>query len=343
LRNAEYNRFTVSNPTGGDAAHAVLEINTEVSGVGWGEPLVFEDRVLGLVYAQQGNVCHVLPAPWIQSVLDAHRHGTFRGLGYFDFTWQPAENPDLLRYLRVPDTGHGVVIIDVPGLSPTADVLRPRDVILKVDGFDIDQSGDYRDPLYGHLMLESLSTRQRWAGDVIPLLVWRDGAPLEVQYTLPPVRKSGRLVPEDEPDQPPEYLIVGGLIFQPLTRGYLRSWGADWERTAPFRLAYFRNEDPTAERPTRLVLSSVLPDPINLGYQDVRTLVLERVNGRSVSTLPELQEALTHPSRGFHLFEFLAGESLQRLVLDANQVEPAEARILKRYGIPASAEVRARP
>jgi len=340
LRKAEYNRFTVSNPTGGGAAHVVFEVNAEVSAIGWGEPLVSDDQVIGLVFAQRGNVCHVLPAPFIQSILDAREQGAFRGLGYFDFTWQPTENPDMLRYLRAPDTGQGVVIIDVPRLSPTARVLRPRDVILQIDGFDIDHSGDYRDPLYGHLMLENLSTRHRWAGDRIPLKIWRDGAPLEVEYTLPPLRHAARLVPEDDADQPPEYFIVGGLIFQPLTRNYLRSWGQDWERTAPFRLSYFRNEEPSPERPARVILSSVLPDPINLGYQEVRTLVLERVNGHAVSTLTDLQHALTQPTEGFHLFEFLAGESLQRIVLDATQLEPAAARILQRYGIEASAEIR---
>jgi len=340
LRKAEYNRFTVSNPAGGGPSHAVLEINADVSGIGWGEPLVTEDRIIGLVFAQSGNVGHVLPAPFIRSILDAREQGDFRGLGYFDFTWQPTENPDMLRYLRVPETGHGVVIIDVPRLSPTADVLQPRDVILQIDGFDIDHSGDYRDPLYGHLMLENLSTRQRWAGDRIPLKIWRDGAPLEVEYTLPPIRKALRLVSDDSADQPPEYLIVGGLVFQPLTRNYLQSWGPDWERSAPFRLAYFRNEEPTRERPARVILSSVLPDPVNLGYQEVRTLVLERVNERSVSTLQELQQALAQPKDGYHLFEFLAGESLQRLVLDAAQLEAASSRILERYGIQASAEIR---
>ena len=339
LRRAEYNRFTVSNPTGGGAAHAVLEINAEVSGIGWGEPVVSDTQVIGLVFAQRGNVCHVLPAPFIQSILDAREQGAFRGLGYFDFTWQPTENPDLLRYLRVPDTGHGVVIIHVPQFSPTAALLRPRDVILRVDGFDIDPSGDYRDPLYGHLMLENLSTRQRWAGDRIPLKIWRDGAPLEVEYTLPPLRQAARLVPEDPADHPPEYLIAGGLVFQPLTRNFLESWGQDWERSAPFRLAYFRNEEPTQERPARVILSSVLPDPINLGYQDVRTLVLEQVNGEAVSTLAELRHALTRPQEGFHLFEFLAGESLQRIVLDAAQIETANSRILQRYGIQASAQI----
>src|SRR5207253_10986542 len=47
----------------------------------------------------------------------------------------------------------------------------------------------------------------------------------------------------------------------------------DWERRAPFRLAYFRSQDPTPERPAVVILSQVLPDFYNLGYQESRQLV----------------------------------------------------------------------
>jgi hypothetical protein len=252
-----------------------------------------------------------------------------------------SENPETLRYLRIPEADGGVVLIDVPERSPTAAVLKPRDVILEVDGFAVDHQGDYEDPIYGKLMLENLSTRGKWAGDRVHLKIWRDGAPLEVDYVLPPVELAARLVPEAAYDRPPEYLIVGGLIFEPLTRNYLRSWGADWERAAPFRFAQFRLEEPSPDRPGVVILSSVLPENFNLGYFDLQQLVLERVNGRRVSWLRDLQEALAKPQGDFHVFEFLKGESLQRLVLDAKRLEAATQRVLDRYGIESDSEIHA--
>ncbi|HXT40319.1 MAG TPA: hypothetical protein VN887_09875, partial [Candidatus Angelobacter sp.] len=134
-------------------------------------------------------------------------------------------------------------------------------------------------------------------------------------------------------DQEPEYVIAGGLVFQPLTKNFLRSWGQDWERRAPFRLAYFRNQDPSPERPAIVILSQVLPDIYNLGYQESRQLVLERVNGRKVNYLQDLQQALQKPVNGFHTLEFMKGDTLQRLVLDAATLEAATKRVLERYGI----------
>jgi hypothetical protein len=341
VRKAEFNRFTVSNPTGGDAAHAILELNSEIDGTGMGEAVVTGQQLIGLISGQRGNLCEVIPAPFIQSILDAQVAGTFRGLGYFDFTWQTTENPETLKYLRVPGHGNGVVLIDVPKRSPTADVLKPRDIILEVDGFSVDHQGDYDDPIYGHLMLESLSTRSKWAGDKVQLKVWRDGELIEVDYILQPVEDAARLVPEALYDQPPEYLIVGGLVFQPLTRNYLRRWGADWQRSAPFRLVQFRSEEPSADRPAVVILSSTLPDPFTLGYFDIQQMVLERVNGRRVSWLRDLKEALAHPRGGFHLLEFLKGESIQRLVIDATQLDAATRRVLERYGIESDGVIHA--
>jgi S1-C subfamily serine protease len=340
VRKAEFNRFSVSNPSITDAAHVVLEINSEIDGAGWAEPVVSGKQVIGVVFAQTGNLCQVLPAPFLRSLLEARREGTFKGLGYFDFTWQPSENSETLRALKLPPERDGVVVIDVPKRPATTPVLQPRDILLEVDGFDVDVRGDYLDPIYGHLMLENLSTRNKWAGQPVALKIWREGRELDVVYTLPKVEVARRLVPESAHGTPPEYLILGGLILQPLTRNYLESWGQDWERRAPFRLAYFRNEEPSPERPSVVVLSQVLPDVFNLGYQDLRSLVLERINGRKVSGLNDVAPALAQAADGFHTFEFLKGESLQRLVLDARQLDAATQRVLQRYGIDEAALIR---
>ena len=33
-------------------------------------------------------------------------------------------------------------------------------------------------------------------------------------------------------DQPPRYYVLGGLIFQELSRQYLKEWGPNWQRDA---------------------------------------------------------------------------------------------------------------
>jgi hypothetical protein len=89
------------------------------------------------------------------------------------------------------------------------------------------------------LNLESLSTRKHWAGDEIKIKVWRENKFLDLKYQLPKVEYTTEVVPDYVFNKEPEYLLLGGLLFQPLTGPYLQSWGAtDWQRRAPFRLTY---------------------------------------------------------------------------------------------------------
>ena len=77
----------------------------------------------------------------------------------------------------------------------------------------------------------------------------------------------------------------------------------------------------------------MLPDLYNLGYQESRQLVLEKVNGQKVNYLADLQQALKRPQGGFHTFDFMKGDTLQRIVLDVATLDEATKRVLDRYGI----------
>ena len=334
-RHAEFTQFTVREGQLAQVNHVVLEADSDIQGAGWGEPLVANSHVVGLVSSQDGRTCTAIPATFIQSILEARKKGQYHGLGFFHFYWEPAQNPASLARLKLPGEARGVIVIDVPKRPDTFPaVLKPEDIILRIDGFDLDIQGDYEDPEYGHLMLENLSTRSKWAGDEVKLQIWREGKLMDVAYRLPKFQYSNSLVPMAEYDRDPDYFIVGGLVFQPLTDSYLQSWGTDWKSRAPFRLMYYRGEPSTAKRPGLVLLSQILPDPYNIGYQEQKFLVLDKVNGQSVSRLTDLRDALTHPENGYHIFDFVRGDSLQRLVLAAGPAEQqATSRVLQRYGI----------
>ena len=336
-RATEFTQYTVREGQLTPVDVVALETSSEIQGVGWGEPVIYNSKVAGILWAQDGRTCIAEPTLAIKDVLEAHKKGTYQGLGYFHFFWQQSENPANLARLKLPGAARGVVVIDVPPRPDECDqVIQPQDIILNIDGYDIDSQGDYTDPDFGHLMLEALPNRHRSAGADIKIKLWRDGKPLDVTYRVPRSEYTNALVPQANFDQEPEYLMVGGLLFQPLTESYLQSWGRDWKSRAPFRLNYYRNENPSKDRPALVLLSQVLPDPYNIGYQDQKFLVIEKANGQPVHRLSELREALKMPVNGFHVFEYTKGESLQRIVVAAGEAERAATdRILKRYGVTA--------
>lgn len=332
-RKMEINRVRIQTgrQTFIDVLH--LELNGEVQGIGWGEPVIDGSRIIGLMEQQESSGGIAIPAPFINSILEARAKGDYRGLGFFNFYWQKAENPDALKALKLPDTDHGVIVIDPLAKLGEDPILKYKDVILNIGGFDIGPEGDYQDPTYGRIMLEALATRGRWAGDEVPMTIWRDGRQMQVKYKLPTARFRDEMIPDEVFDQAPEYLIAGGFVFQPLTVPYLESWGADWQRRAPFRLAYLKQAVPTEKQEAIVVVSLVLPDPFNLGYQDIRGLVVRKINGHKIVHLEDVVSALKDSKDGFHTVEFSPGDSPGKIVLDAGTMSRATSRVLQRYGI----------
>ena len=58
----------------------------------------------------------------------------------------------------------------------------------------------------------------------MPVKLLRDGKETEVVVTLKSLRQ---LVPRGQYDVRPPFVLVGGLLFQPLSLEYLQSWGGD--------------------------------------------------------------------------------------------------------------------
>lgn len=334
-RRAEFLQFAVHEEVLSPVSHVMLQASSDIQSAGWGEPVVAGSRVLGLMIAQDGRTCTATPSAFIQNILNARKAGTYRGLGFFHFYWMPAENPASLAALKLSGPPRGVIITSVPERPDgRQNEVRPKDIILSIDGFPLDIQGDYQDPNFGHLMLENLATRTKWAGDPVKLHLLRDGKELDITYSLPKYDYADSLVPRATYDQEPEYLIIGGLVFQPLTDAFLQRWGNEWKRRSPFRLFYYRNETRKKGRSGIVLLSQVLPDSYNIGYQDLKYLPVEKVNGRSVSKLSDLQDALRSPVNGYHIFDFVESDSLRRVVLEAGAAETeATARVLKRYGV----------
>ena len=342
-RKAEFNQFLVEDARLSFFQHLQLEASTEMQAVGWAEPLVANGKVAGLATGQGGNNARFLPASFIEPILAARKAGKYPGLGFFPFTWTPVENPSTFKFLKLPGDPRGALVIDVPATPKVEPNLKPRDLILQVDGFDVDNQGYYKDPDYGQLIVENLGSRRKFAGEVVKMKIWRDGAQMNLDYRLPKLDYSVKLLAEQTFDQAPEFLIAGGLVLQPLNIPLLRGFGEDWKRRAPFRLAHYAGGPPSAERSGLVVLTSVLPDPYVVGYQDARFLVVDTVNGQKISRLADVQAALEKPQDGFHTIEFHRGDNLLRIVLDAGLMDAATKRILERYRIPAASHIGVKP
>jgi hypothetical protein len=333
-RPGDIERMTVDNSALSFVSVPALKVDSTISSAVSGEPVTQGDKLLGLSSGQDNDVVTAVPSSFISSILNARKHGSFSGLGYFDFTWEPVQNPLSLQYLGLAGPARGVIVKDT-GLKPgVTSLIHTRDVILSIDGFDIDSEGDYADPQYGKIMLENLSSRGKWAGQTCQIKVWRDGKEQTITYTLPLAEYSDELVPEQSFDHPPDYVLAGGFVFVQLSDAFLRSWGPTWRQRAPFRLGYYETEKVKPDRPQRIILSGVLPARVNLGYEMLHDAVLDEVNGVKIGKMADLVAALKTPVNGFDVFKFTPADSTQLAVLDASEIDDANQEIMTRFHIP---------
>src|SRR5436853_5668954 len=92
------------------------------------------------------------------------------------------------------------------------------------------------------------------------------------------------------------------MIFQELSRQYLKEWGPNWQREAPQRLVYldhFQSELFPDRNRRVVILSQVLPANSTIGYDDLAYLTVKRVNDKEIKSLDDLAEAVKQPTGGF--------------------------------------------
>jgi len=312
-----------------------LEVGTSTDGLGESEVVVAKGRVAGLVTGRSGDAYAALAAPVLAQFLAGAAKGDWRSFARAGLAWQDLTNPALRELVGLQPGETGVRLTRVAPHGSAGGVLKPGDVVLEMGGAKLDPTGYYEHPLYGRMLFALLFSDGRQPGDTMPVRVLRDGARLDLQLPLRAMRPDEDRVPPYVFGREPEYVVVGGLVFEELTRPYLGAWG-DWARRAPPRLlvAIDREPDEAGTEPGHIVLlSSVLPDAANLGYQELRDLIVERVNGRPVASLVDLRRAVTAPEGGFHGVDFVAGQGFTRAVLDATEAEAAAARLRGAYGV----------
>ena len=299
-------------------------------------PLVKKNKLAGLLlrYDSRSQLLDVIPAPVITHFLREAETQNYRGFPSAGFSFFPTRDP-ALREFADEKNKRGVYVTNVEAGTPAMKAgLKVGDIVTAVGNHDVDENGNYVDPLYGKIEFTNLLTAHAYAGDVVPFHVDRDGKPMQLSLTLEHRDAKNYVSPPYFLDQPPRYYVLGGMIFQELSRQYLKEWGPNWQREAPQRLVYmdhFQSElFPDTNRRV-VILSQVLPANSTIGYDDLAYLTVKKVNGKEIKSLEDLAEAVKQPVEGFIKIE--TEEDPKQIELDASQVAAEAPALRENYGI----------
>jgi len=292
-----------------------------------GGPVLYEGKIVGIAF--QGNsggesLGYMIPSDVIKHFFKDIEDGQADGFGMLGFEYISLDNPDTRAYLKMTPDQTGIMVSKVfPGTDRNA--LKVGDAVLAIDGKTIANNGNIRLP-DGQARHFITVANSKQLGEKVALTLLRDGKIVNSELT---VRKIHEQVEPFLYDRRPEYYIIGGLVFTKLSYSYLMSWG---KNDPPAPLLRKINREKASPDDNVVVLSLVLGDEVNIGYNRIIARELDSVNGKKIRNLKELVETVEKCRDEYITFSF--AEDLP-VILNLKHLREANPRILKRYRVPA--------
>ena len=269
-------------------------------------------RVVGVAFQnapESQSIGYVIPVPIVNHFLRDIREngGTYAGFPSIGVVCQHTENPQLRERLGLPKQGGGILVRGVHPLAagPAEHKLRPDDVILSISGVEIASDGTCEVNAQERVSFAHL-VHMNFPGDTCRMRVLREGRELELDV---PALRLERLVP-DAVERAPCYFIYGGVVFMPLTMGFLHEYGEDWYEDAPRDLvALWEHGMVTQPGEQVVVLSRILAAKETVGYGALSEKRVKSVNGQPVRNFRQLFLAVRQAAASGEPYVELALES----------------------------------
>ncbi|HKY34206.1 MAG TPA: hypothetical protein VJV23_16885 [Candidatus Polarisedimenticolia bacterium] len=338
-------RLEVERSETGNAQYAHVRLRTDLSGGGWSEPVFDRGALVGLTVSQDGDESRAIPAEILSLFVQGPAEGAADSLPALGAHWQVNKEEAVTKYLGQEGAPRGILIRQVPWGSTGCGVLQPRDILLELDGEAIDAEGFFLHPWLGRIGFHQILSERFKPGDEVRARVHRGGRELDVVLAARAYPDDLKLIPGRQ-HEPPPFLVAGGLVIRELDVPYLRTWGKEWNLDAPDRLYSRYYFDSEGQRPVlrRVVLvTAVLPSVYTIGYHHLRDVVIERFNGRPVSRLEDVAEALESPAGAFHVIDLARESAMDQIVLDAGTLKAATGAVMEEYGLPSDRRMRSSP
>lgn len=347
-----------------------IQIDAAINPGNSGGPVVdSENKVIGVAFQSLSsedteNIGYVVPVNVIEHFLDdVRRHGTYSGVCGIGVRLQSMENEKLRTHFRMSESHTGVRVLGVAPLAPAAAILQTGDVILSVDGIRVANDGSipFREGSFKERVQLGYYLSMKFPGDVISIDILRAGqvmtvsVPMWVPQKLVPRTLLQKNVVDASHNRGtgskgsivggnPSYLLVGGLVLVALSREYLESefnpeHMHEFEYWADeFRILALADASQTATGEETVLLSQVIANDCNVGYENLENLILRSFNGQKVHNLRQVKQLLdtamldSEEGSGALVFEFSTGVML---VLDKQRAKEAQDQICKEHFIPS--------
>ncbi|MGK5091879.1 hypothetical protein WDW89_07645 [Deltaproteobacteria bacterium TL4] len=315
----------------------VLRVEASQAKEASGNVVVQQGKVVGMgLQIRQGGL-DAIPSALLQKFVTSSHTQNYKGFARRGFLWSPIPQPSVSAYLKIDPMLPGILVTSPSHYGTGSEALRPKDFLYRIGEWDLSNEGFLNHPKWGQILIDYLFALHYQNGEIIDFHVIRNGEPkiLKVEVSGFPAEKY--FVPLETVSTAPQYVLQGGFLFQQLSMNYLQVWGSKWASSAPLRLRLFQQLDSLLkENKDRhvVLLTRVLPDTINMGYQDLQNMIVTQINEVKIDALEDVLEAFKQPKNGFHQIHFLPGHNRRHLIVPHQLLNEANERILNNFQIP---------
>ena len=336
-----------------------IQIDAAINSGNSGGPALSEGKCIGIAFQvllHADGIGYIIPIPVLSIFLRAFLRSRvlqllsdsnapltrldreyFPGFPQLRIFFQHMTSDHLRAHYKMQPHHTGVLVVGMSPQSPFTNILRPDDVILKVNGFLVanDATVEFR-PRERIYFTYLVYMSRLGSGEGVTLTILRDGVEqvVEGQPSIPRPIVPYHLFSSEFRERPKWYPF-GGLIFSTLSFNLLGEWGEQWYNTAPRWLvgeAYRRLPDPDLK--DIVVIVQVLSHELNKGYDFSYATIVTHVNGIKILSFEHFVEQMTAAKEKETVAIDAKSTTPFKIVLPTKRAQLVDEEHATSYGVP---------
>jgi len=318
-------------------SHLVIQVDAAINPGNSGGPAIQNGKVVGVAFqvATRGeNIGYLIPTTVVRYFLEDIKDGVYDGYVELGIRTINSFNVSFRKLQKIPDELDGVFVTKVFRGGSAEGYLKKNDLLLEIDGMPIARNGTVAyDPETRIDFVEIIDNKH--SGEEIHFKVYREGKILSIKFPSKKMKEFDFM--RNKYDTPFEYLILAGLVFQPVSRDLLQEWLRNNETQGGsqffYRFAYFIEDDLSkGQKDEDIIFYRKLNHPINQSAEYYLNLILESVNDIPVRNMSHLKKLIQKLDSKFIKLKFK--DVKVPLIFNREEVAETEKEIIKNYKLP---------
>lgn len=316
-------------------SHLVIQVDAAINPGNSGGPAIQNNKVVGVAFqvASRGeNIGYLIPTTVMRYFLDDVKDGKYDGYVELGIRTLNSYSSALRAYKKIPQEFNGVFVTKVFKGGSAENFLKKDDFLLEIDKLPIGKNGT--------VMLDKDSrvdfveiVDNKHSGEMISFKVFREGNVTNVQF--PAKRMADFDFMRNSYEDSVDYFVLGGLVFQPVSRNLLNAWSRSGDTQGGsqlhYRFHYFLDDEMNREVDGDVVLYRKLSHPINSSSDYFVNMIVKSVNGKVIKNISEFKKICQTTPDKFIRIQFRDIDT--PLILNKKDAEKADRQIRKTYNL----------